>query len=183
MLFNKKLKAMTYVELALVLTIIGVIAAMTIPQLKKYSQRTEYEKRAQKAYVTLEEVIDNAVMEHGIIKHWAKKSSEENLFSTYFIPYFSVLEQHNNKSLTTKDGMTYTLNSCEKNGAIALKSCSITADINGKDKEPNLKGKDNFNFKLDFVEEKLIPVDETEELYNNGWKFTDELWSREVSAN
>ena len=48
MLFNKKLKAMTYVELALVLTIIGVIAAMTIPQLKKYSQRTDYEKRVQK---------------------------------------------------------------------------------------------------------------------------------------
>ncbi|MEI3253735.1 MAG: type II secretion system protein [Candidatus Gastranaerophilaceae bacterium] len=185
MLFNKKLKAMTYVELALVLTIIGVIAAMTIPQLKKYSQRTDYEKRVQKAYVTLEEVIDNAVMEHGIIKHWAKKTSEDKLFSTYFIPYFSVLEKQSEKSVTTKDGISYSLDSCEKKSSSStdLGSCIIKADINGLDKEPNLKGKDKFNFKLDFVEEKLIPVDETKELYNNGWKFTDELWSREASAD
>ena len=75
---------------------------MTIPQLKKYSQRTDYEKRVQKAYVTLEEVIDNAVMEHGIIKHWAKKTSEDKLFSTYFIPYFSVLENKAKKALQQK---------------------------------------------------------------------------------
>lgn len=176
MSFFKKLKAMTYSELAIVLTIIGVIAALTVPSLKRYSQRSEYEKRAQKAYVTLEEAIDNAVMEHGIMKYWGK-IGVNNIFPTYIVPYLSTMTNVSASSITTKDGINYTLVSCTATGEV-IKACKIQIDTNGLRKEPNIEGKDRFIYEMNFEEEKLIPLDDADTLFKNGWKFTDELWNK-----
>lgn len=60
----KKLAAVTLVELLAVLAIMGVVTALTLPGLKKHSQKSEYAALAQKGFVTLEHAIDMASAEN-----------------------------------------------------------------------------------------------------------------------
>jgi len=59
---SKRFKAMTLIELLLVLSIMGTIAALTMPGLKKHSQKTENAKIAQQGYQVLEQSIDMAMV-------------------------------------------------------------------------------------------------------------------------
>ena len=61
----KKLAAVTLVELLVVLAIMGTVTALTLPGLKKHSQKTEYAALAQKGYVTLEQALEMASDEQG----------------------------------------------------------------------------------------------------------------------
>ena len=61
----KKLAAVTLVELLAVLAIMGTVTALTLPGLKKHSQKTEYAALAQKGYVTLEQALEMASDEQG----------------------------------------------------------------------------------------------------------------------
>ena len=49
----KKLKAVSYVEIILVLTIVGVISSIAIPSMKRHSQKTEFGALAKKAYFSI----------------------------------------------------------------------------------------------------------------------------------
>lgn len=57
----KKIAAVTLVELLVVLTVISTITALTLPALKRHSQKTEYAKLAQKGYNILEQAIDLSI--------------------------------------------------------------------------------------------------------------------------
>lgn len=175
---SKKSRAFTFAELALVLMIIGIIAALTIPSLKKASQRHELARRAQKAYFTLEECYEQALLLHGSAYKW-----ESGKATTYINEHLKA------SSSVTQDNMKYTI-SCNTTG------CNFTVDVNG-DKEPNLTGKDIFKYKLTFsnvdttknatetmggkkidITDKIIPLDDAKKLQENNWKFTDQLWNK-----
>ena len=51
----KKSKAFTIAELLLVLFIIGIISTLTVPTLRKFVFRSQFERGAQKAYLTINE--------------------------------------------------------------------------------------------------------------------------------
>lgn len=71
---SKKILAMTLVELLLVLTILGTITALTLPGLKKHSQKTENAKLAQHTYSILEQALDMAVYDAATpIDSWTDK--------------------------------------------------------------------------------------------------------------
>lgn len=59
----KKFMATTLVELLAVLSILGVVAALTIPPLKKHSQKTEFAKLAQHAYTTLDNALEMTALD------------------------------------------------------------------------------------------------------------------------
>ena len=61
----KKITAVTLVELLAVLAIMGTVTALTLPGLKKHSQKSEYVALAQKGYVTLEQALEMASDEQG----------------------------------------------------------------------------------------------------------------------
>lgn len=84
----KKLAAVTLVELLAVLTIMGVVTALTLPGLKKHSQKSEYAALAQKGFVTLEHAIDmaNAELDEEI---GTKQSSASFLMRGYIGKYFN----------------------------------------------------------------------------------------------
>ncbi len=171
----KKNRAMTFAELALVLTIIGVISALVLPGLKKYSQKTELGEQTRNVYLTLEDMLDNAILSEGPIRNWDFDSS--TFFERYVVPnvkYTSASKSY----VYTMDGAKLTLLSCD--GSM----CQIQADVNG-DKYPNLSGKDIHVFQITkdgdddyYRPETVQPLEGSaaELLRLHNWKFSDNLW-------
>ncbi len=176
--FLKTLKAMSFAELVVVMAVIGTITALTLPGLKKYSQKTELGEQAKKVYLTLEDALDNAVLTQGPIRSWSF-STPKGYFAAYIEPnikYTSVNLE--NATLTTVDGAKITVTSCDDD------YCIIEADVNGS-KYPNVVGKDIFTFRVTkdgndeyYLPESLRPEKGTvgEILMQHGWKFSDNLW-------
>lgn len=187
----KKSKAMTFAEVALVLVIIGVISALAIPGMQRFTQKSEFGKRAQKAYAVLNEALDSAVLEHGVMRYWGK-IGVNNIFPTYISPYLSSMSgSSGGSSVITKDGMKYTLKSCMTSGGSGtsgsvnnLASCILEVDTNGSDIEPNRMGIDVFQFIMNFEQEKLIPCGEgTIALSQNNWEYSNVLWQEALLGN
>lgn len=86
----KKLTAVTLIELLAVLSIMGVITALTLPGLKKHSQKSEYAALAQKGFVTLEHAIDMAVADTGQeIDEWNRPDVASFMLRDYLRKYFN----------------------------------------------------------------------------------------------
>lgn len=66
----KKEKAFTLAEVLITLTIIGVIAAMTIPGLRKNAQMRELAAGCKKAYAGLYQAVDLTQQEIGPVRRW-----------------------------------------------------------------------------------------------------------------
>lgn len=177
-LINMK-KAVSYVEVILVLTLIGVIAVLAVPGLRKHSQKTEMGQLAKKAYFNLEEVLDSSVLDNGPIRNW-DFSSDTKFFNTYIIPYIEISKKNSTTSVISVDGIEYTVAEC--NGSY----CHIHVDVNNSG-SPNLVGKDFFEFQINRINnggvyhaESVQPASYggADQLRKNNWKFTDELWDK-----
>ncbi len=168
----KNLKAVTLVEVLVVLTIMGVVAALTIPGLTKHSQKTEYARLAQKGYATLEGAIDMAVAETGTEPDkWAYRSYGNQVLRNYLAKYISAISKdclnlnalgcsykyksfknHSNSAfipssyIIASDGIIIgglPINSVSGGGISAYPVFYV--DVNGKS-EPNMEGVDLFFF-------------------------------------
>lgn len=170
MFFNKKNKAMSFAELIIVLAIIGTIASLTLPGLKKYSQRAEFAKEAQKAYTNIEGALDNAILLSGPIRNW-NFNDNTAFFNNYLAPNIKHTSVDNG-SMITFDGMTMSVSGC--NGNI----CVVDVDVNAE-KLPNVSGKDQFKFEILKSEETSRPHSKGVEklLRENDWRFSDKLWN------
>ena len=125
-----------------------------------------------KSYLTLNEAIDNSIMDNGASYKW----SAGNNFDTYIKPYLKISKDNYNMSsrtwFVTKDNMCI---SVLENGA---GFDYIIVDVNS-DKGPNTDGKDRLYFKMDYQNSKVEPYgDVTQKLFENNWKFTDEMWNK-----
>lgn len=69
-MFNK-LKAFTMAEVLMVLGIIGVVAAITIPNLKDSADEQVYVAKASKIYSEMETVFSRASMKYGNVNDWS----------------------------------------------------------------------------------------------------------------
>lgn len=188
-MFTKN-KAFTFAELAIVMLILGIIAMMTIPGLRRVMQRSQFERGAQKAYLTFNEAFDEAVVLYGPPHTWSK--NPEGKTPTEMISEHLKIQDNG----LTADGMALTVNCVDG-------KCSFTADVNGPKKEPNLYGKDIFEYELYLskldpadnqkgtieggddevdITDRVIPLDDAAELQRNGWRFTDELWDKAGTA-
>jgi len=63
--FFKKEKAMTLVEVLITLGVIGVIAAITIPQIVGYQQELELKARWKKEYAAISSAVQELISENG----------------------------------------------------------------------------------------------------------------------
>lgn len=169
-MFLKKLKAISYVEVVLVLVIVGVVSSLAIPTLKRYSQKEELGRLAQKAYLTLNEAMDQSIMENGPTYKWRDNGFNFDKFIGSYLKTSS-----KNAALgeyLTKDGMKITYN------RISNQLAGVSVDVNDT-KGPNVSGKDIFEFDLMFSTSQIVPAnDATKALFENNWKFTDELWNK-----
>ena len=150
------------------MSVIGVIAAMTVPGLKKYSQRNEFARGAQKAYFTLSEAYEQALLIYGPAYKWPENTHGNRIVSQLKVT----------KRGETKDSFDYVVR-CSETG------CDFTVDVNSL-KEPNKEGKDQFKFQLTFggvdfeqntQKDRVEPIDDAKILHENNWKFTDSHWN------
>ena len=74
----RKNKAFTLAETLVVMGIIGVVAALTIPNLSASTGNKENVARVQKAYSTINEAYDRVQAEYGNIKRWPARDFDWN---------------------------------------------------------------------------------------------------------
>jgi len=179
--------AFTLAEVLITLVIIGVIAALTIPNLmQKYTEQTTV-KKVQKFYSNLSNAYSLAAKDNGFPSEWGltgySSDGVEKLYEILFNPYFKIAKNCgiNNtgkcivstcyKALNNQIGdsscfgnaSTHYKLTLEDGSAIIFyigsnnKTLLLFYDINGQ-KEPNQWGKDLFGFITINKETKIIPM-------------------------
>ncbi len=166
-------KAFTLAEVLMTLVIIGVIASMTIPTLKKTSDEKAYVAGALKAYSELSSATKSIKRTEGPISMWASYSSANaaaDIISKYktIMPSVGVpsnsykIQTLNNEdsslgegtfsnsdtTITAADGAIYNLafvNDCTAANAASKACFRFVVDVNGT-KDPNMIGVDVFAF-------------------------------------
>jgi prepilin-type N-terminal cleavage/methylation domain-containing protein len=138
----KRLFGFTLAEVLISMSIIGVVAAMTIPTLHYNYKRKEYSTKLKKFYSTMENAVVNMEASTGSFREMKRLTSYgENFdwYMTYLDPYIGhAYVKANSYTVYYKDGSkldTFFPGSC----------MDVIYDVNG-DKRPNSEGYDRFRF-------------------------------------
>lgn len=178
-----KKKAFTLAETLIALTVIGVVAAITIPIIENKHLKDQTVIQLKKAYSDFSNAALMAQTIYGDIGSWDFSLNNHNFFDTYFYPYINISEQSiaeaktkNIKYLQTSGTEETSLLIMRNQGTIVelLSGCQIftyplnyggtgsehkrrcyAVDINGY-KKPNKFGRDLFMFCID-SEKGIIP--------------------------
>ncbi len=152
-----KSKAFTLAEVLVTLTIIGVVAALTVPLLTANHKKSEYSAKLRKTYSAIQAAVDSAESDFDLSsENWSTDpsggytGSAKDFFDTYLAPYLKVsyLKQE------SKYGSTYYYyvfdDGTQFNVSInsTTESLYIDIDLNGFDKSPNQLGRDLYEFTL-----------------------------------
>lgn len=161
-------KAFTLAEVLITLGIIGVVAAMTLPQLTTNYQKHETVAKLKKNYTIVQQALKLSEIDNGSILYWDTKLNGHAFFEKYLKNYFINPKEITNSQLNTKferkwlnglryNGTTYagdnTSHFLLNDGSmisinlhdIAEEGLWVGIDINGF-KSPNTLGKDTFVF-------------------------------------
>jgi len=86
--------AFTLAELLIVLGIIGIVAALTMPSLTASYQKQEITTRLQKTISVLNQAIKRAEVDHGEYIHWEDgfDIGAQPYFEKYWKPYFNIVK-------------------------------------------------------------------------------------------
>lgn len=197
--FTEKLKAMTFAEAAITMLIMGVVFAITVPGLKKYTQRSEMQTLLKKSYGTINQTIDRALADSNDLipermEEW-DFSSNDVFMDRYLRPFLSVAKECSTSdydcfsnyyrnldgsgntniaafasSVLLNDGTAVQIHGC--NGS----QCDVHVDLNGPT-EPNVMGMDYWEFTIHKNTAQVKPNDEggdysTQDIFENNWKIT-----------
>jgi len=145
-MINKKVNAFTLAEVLITLVIIGVVAAMTIPNVIQHYKKQEYSARVKKFYSTMQQVVQKA---DAVGKSWRdfddnisnfQNSNYLNFLNGYVLPYLQYTKRDNQIVYLT-DGSYFKI-SLEP---YPFPCVHFDYDVNG-DKLPNVSGSDIFEF-------------------------------------
>ena len=175
-LLTKKV-AFTLAEVLITLGIIGVVAALTIPNVITNYKKKVIVESLKANYSIFSQVVNRAKQEHGDISTWDLKLSNIDFANKYILPYL------NAPAKRTDYYRVYSLNDLHSGGPYVYLFWSwnrssqpiyelsngtnftycysqnrnwLVIDINGK-KGPNRMGTDGFAFIIDKDYNKLIP--------------------------
>lgn len=155
-------KAFTLAEVLITLSIIGVVAAMTLPTLIQKQERKEYSVRLKKFYSMMSQAILLAENEFGEIENWSRSGNltdddpelagQKNFAHTrdywnkYYAPYIKTLKIERSTNNLNRNAKIYLADGSTIDGWNG--GCfSFSYDVNG-DKKPNMLGLDNFLFHI-----------------------------------
>ena len=169
-----KKTAFTLAEVLITLTIIGVIAALTIPNLIQSYRKHQVEAGVKEAYTILDNAIKMGVAQNGLVSDAINANGTAFSYvgrewtDTYLVPYLKVVKQNdmsitwsslyskapkNLKGTTIASGSSYWRQLILANGMlIGVASAAgyfriqFFVDIDGPNKGPNTVGHDIFVF-------------------------------------
>ena len=170
---QKKNKCFTIAETLITLVIIGVVAALTVPNMIIRHQKEETVTRIKKAYSSLSQAINRSITDNGPIETWdfGDHTAEGtiNFLNQYFIPYLNIMKEptstdggwnteyfslngnrnvygNNQVRFYLSDGTSVTTVIWRESDT-RIHTVSFRIDING-DKKPNKSGRDLFSVGL-----------------------------------
>lgn len=187
---NKYHNAFTLSEILITLSIIAVIAAITLSVFIKNYQKHVTVNRLKEAYTIFSNVIARSVAENGEITEW-EKTTDVDTVEKYILPYMkgitttsrktklalskttNYIYWNYNKSYNMPNGMSFAF--IPGVGAFVSEGLTriISVDINGDDKGPNTAGKDVFTFSINREKPDFIPIG-LEKKYSGGQPITRE---------
>ena len=137
-------KGFTLAEVLITLVIVGVVAALTIPNIIYETKKHEYSARLKKFYSAMKQASLRSEVDNKGWSDWAIAEStssrglevEQNFMNTYLLPYVSFVKKESNK-IYFNDGSSL---QCHKGDCM-----DFIFDVNG-DKAPNQVGRDIFDF-------------------------------------
>jgi len=144
-----KKKGFTLAEVLITMSIIGIVAALTMPTLTANTRKKETTARLKKFYSMMQQALISSELENGMMQDWrigtgTNYESTKAFFDKYLGPYLKYTSVKQNPVSTTQtlvllnDGSSFT---------IFRGSCwDIIYDVNGPNKKPNLEGADIFRF-------------------------------------
>lgn len=158
---KQTIEAFTLAEILVTLGIIGVVAALTIPNLIANYQKEQTVIQLKQVYNMLENAEKMAEVDYGPSATWDYTPNADVLIQKYYEPYLKISEAHdvtygtgpvlhNLNGDVAWIGIARTL--VLANGVVLRtwknnQYWTIRVDLNG-DKGPNIVGKDNFDFEL-----------------------------------
>lgn len=168
-------KGFTLAEVLITLGIIGVVAGMTIPTLMNTVQERQFKEAAKEAYSKASQAVQQMKQDNG--GDIQSYRTPYTAFKPVFMTYFKTIQDCNlsdcvadsststvykflhgdpgnthimsQGQFVTSDGMFWAI----YNGGAFL---SITVDVNGYSKGPNVYGRDTFLFQLS--NDNLVPM-------------------------
>jgi len=179
--FMKKIFAFTLAETLIVMGIIGVVAALTLPNLNNSTGDKEKVVKVKKVYQNLTDAFGRAVAVYGPIDEWPKESSgvikPESL--DRIVEFLKISKDcgssqsgcfntNSVKSLTGEDSTIYSQFVLRKlitadgtsvlfYGPVGGGYYRILVDIDGPNKGSNTWGKDLFYFYISLEDNELMP--------------------------
>lgn len=170
LIFFKNKRAFTLAEVLITLTILGVIAMLTVPNTIKSYQKTRTVTALKKIYSEIDRAMTISVIENGPATSWT--GTEHEKIRKYIVPYFKVNEVITMPELLSKNDKYYQISGNIENELGVLRglfddntlvlnltngiqvwvymnsanSVTFYVDLNGINK-PNTFGKDIFLFK------------------------------------
>ncbi len=188
----KKNLAFTLAETLIVIGIIGVVAALTLPNLNHATGDKEKVTKVKKIYSALTDAFDRAEVIYGPFDEWYKYDSEDEnyyiqqseIFANRLLEFMKVQKicEQNEAGCFNEDYVnTYNKTAILSDGISLAISCDlgfvlIFADIDGPNKGKNQKGYDIFAFHVtakdindNQIVHMLVPDFNGPELNPNAW--------------
>jgi len=144
-----KKKGFTLAEVLITMSIIGIVAALTMPTLTANTRKKETTARLKKFYSMMQQALIKAELDNGMMQDWRigtenSYANSKAFFDKYIGPYFKYTNVKQDPDTTTR---TLVLLNDGSSFALYRGGCwDILYDINGPNKKPNLEGADIFRF-------------------------------------
>ncbi|MDR1112535.1 MAG: hypothetical protein LBL18_02085 [Bacteroidales bacterium] len=188
--------------------LIGVISAMTVPGIRKHSERTEMAALAKKGYNTLEQAFDTAIANNEEpVDKWDNISRASSFLRAHIAPYANItnpcncspdtvtastqlMEKSNNcfrgyKEFKKSNNITLDIRSFVTADGIAIAADNTSTpikfyiDVNSGLNPPNMEGVDVFIFTFGKYKSDCSAIDN-----NNGdWKFCPQQHAKTLMQN
>ena len=173
---NRK-SAFTLAEALITIAIIGIVAALTIPNLVKNYQKYQTEVKLKKTYNILSKALQSSVFDNGYVESWTYSNGLD--FGQKYIGKYLRVEKYCtdntgicNFNKTSLNGIKNVYNSSHYPGLSYLQTIvlddgtqlnfarswhdlALFVDLNGI-KGPNIVGKDVFEFEISTSDDKIL---------------------------
>jgi prepilin-type N-terminal cleavage/methylation domain-containing protein len=175
-------KGFTLAEVLITLGVIGIVAALTIPNVITNYKKKQTVTQLKATYSIINQAIKMSEAENGDISGWNRNMSRFEFYNTYLVPYLKIIDtryygqikpniSHKRLNGTIDTGFSMFKSNSKiatlSNGSILFldydgqlsentKYLGIGVDINGTT-SPNVVGKDFFVFSLNF-DNKNCPI-------------------------